>query len=320
MTHKLDIRKIWKIIFWVLIAVSVFIAFALFIKNNNSRATSISIKSLKDATAQSGLQIDEVLEGAQNEIDLMGALYQEMLEDSEVSADDLGKLAEEASFDYVEFTDENGIDLNYKGQTADVASRSYFQEGIKGNSGVDVVFDSKITGENLVVFYTPLYFDGEIIGVLTGSYRESKMQEIIYNTFFGEEARTFLCLRDGTVIASCNSGYVAESIFDDGNFNRELGSDVKSGLREALFNGKEYEFQYKGTKGTGNAYVTALGKSDWMLIQTYPSQVTSQLVQAANKAGIILLAELIWNRKLTVIWRVSNQKDWWDMNRETMQS
>lgn len=293
MLHINDMRKIWKLIFIVIIAVSVFAVFGLFIRNNNKRATSISIKSLKDATIQSGLQIDEILKSAQNEMGLLTALYEEILEDSEVHAEDLQKLAEETSFDYIEFANIHGIDLNSEGKTAEVSDRKYFQEGIKGNSGVEVVFDSKITDENLVIFYAPLHFHDEIIGVLTGSYRESKMQEIIYNTVFGEEARTFLCMRDGTVIASCNGGYISESIFDDGNFKSELASDVKEGLKEALSTGREYEFQYQGKSGTGNAYVTAIGESEWMLVQTYPSQVTSQFVHDANKAGIILLIQLI---------------------------
>lgn len=273
--------------------ICVLAAFGLFIQNNNNRATAISVKSLKDSTAQSGMQIDEILDAAQNEIKLTAALYEEMLEDAEVTVKDLEKLSEETSFEYIGFTNTDGYELYWDDEQIDVSGRTYFQEGMKGNSGIDVVFDSKIVDETLIILYTPLYSDGEMIGVLTGAYIESQIQQIIYNTFFGEEARTFLCQKDGTIIASYNGGYVAESIFDDKNFNRELEPGVKKELSEALMEGREYEFQYKGTNGTGNAYVTPLEKCDWMLIQTYPSGVTSQLVQEANKAGIALLTELI---------------------------
>lgn len=292
MVH-IEEKKNWKIILGVLVTVSVLAAFGMFIRDNNQRAASISIKSLKDATIQSGLRIDGVLERAENEIDLTSALYEEMLEKPEVNAEDLKKLTDETSFDYIEFTDVNGWDMNSEGKTAEVSDRNYYQKGMAGQSGVDVLTDSKITNENLVVFYTPMYYDGDIIGVLTGSYREEKMKEILYSTFFGEDARTFLCLRNGNIIASCNGNDASESIFDEGNFNRELDSDVEEKLREALLTGKEYEFQYQGSNGTGNAYVTALDYDDWMLIQTFPSQVTSQFVHAANKAGIFLLAELM---------------------------
>jgi signal transduction histidine kinase/DNA-binding response OmpR family regulator len=68
---------------------------------------------------------------------------------------------------------------------------------------------------------------------------------------------------------------------------------VVTELTEALRTGEEYEFQYEGTKGTGNAYVTTLEQTGWVLIQTYPSQVTSNIIWQANRAGIILLVELI---------------------------
>lgn len=293
MVHKNTKGKSKKVILITLMVVCVIAAFALFIKDNNRRATSISMKSLRDATVQSAARIEDVLKCAYNEIGLTAALYEEILEDSEVNAKDLEKLSEETSFDYIEFVNSDGIDLNADGKTIDVSDRGYFQEGMKGKSGVTVTFDSRITNENLVVFYMPLYFEGEIKGVLTGSYKESTMQEIMYNTFFGEEARTFVCMRDGTIIACCNGGQVSESIFDDGNFSKGIDDEVKSELREALLNGREYEFQYEGSNGTGNAYATGLGEGEWMLIQTYPSQVTSQFVRDANKAGINLLLELV---------------------------
>lgn len=288
-----DKKSVWKIIFGVLAASSVIFAFALFIQDNNRRAASLSANYLKDVTKQCAQQIDEVLERAQAEIRMMASLYEEKLEDAKINYKDLRKLSEESPFDYVEFTDANGIDINAEGNTAEVSERHYFQSGMNGNSGFDVVFDSKITNENLVIFYAPLHYDGQRIGVLTGSYREDQMKEILYSTFFGESARTFLCMRDGTVISSCNGDYSPKSIFEKECFNGALDSEVEQGLRNALRAGEEYEFQYEGTAGTGNAYVMALTNSEWLLVQTFPSQVTSQMIQNANRAGIVLLVELM---------------------------
>lgn len=293
MIHGNDRKKTDKIFLGVIVILCVFLAFTLFIRDNNRRATSISVKSLKDSTVQSAQRINEVIKAAQNEIRLTASLYENMIEDSDVAQADLQMLEEESSFDYIEFVESSGMDMNADGKTIDVSDRVYYQEGMKGNSGVEALLDSRITKERLVVFYTPLYYHDEIIGVLTGSYRENKMQEILYNTFFDEDARTFLCLRDGQVIASCNKEYSPDSVFENESFNSNLGENVEKELREALLKGEEYEFQYQGTAGTGHACVTTIGDMEWMLIQTFPSQVTSQFIQEANKAGIYLLAELI---------------------------
>jgi signal transduction histidine kinase/DNA-binding response OmpR family regulator len=291
--QKSDKKNIWKIFFAIAAVLSVAAAFALFINDNNKRATSISINSLKDATSQSAQRIDEILDRAQKEIALTAALYEEMLEEPQVKAGDLKILTEESPFDYIEFVDRNGIELNQEGRTRDISDRYYYEDGINGNKGIDVVFSTENDEENLVVFYTPMYYEGKIIGVLTGHYTENQIDSIIYNTFFEEDSRTFLCMKDGTIIASGKGDYASKSIYDEGTFHSTLDTQVKEQLRQALLNGEEYEFQYFGTDGTGNAYVTVLDKSDWVIIQTFPSQVTSQIIREANRAGVQLLLQLI---------------------------
>lgn len=282
----------WKILLAMFSAVLVILAFILFIQDNSKRAAQISLQSLKDATVQSAYRIDEILNRSMNELNLAANLYEELLKSSEVTAESLQMLTDLTSFNYIEFTNSSGIDLTPHGETADVSQRDYFIDGMNGNNGVCIVFDSKITNENLVVFYTPLHCNNEIIGVLTGSYNEKYMADILYNTFFGEDSKSFLCLQDGTIIASLSENYASKSIFESKNFSKGLSQSAEDGLRNALLNGENYEFQYNGSYGTGNAYAAFLGNSKWVLVQTFPSQVTSRFIQSANNAGIILLIEL----------------------------
>jgi signal transduction histidine kinase/CheY-like chemotaxis protein len=286
---KREIRKILLVLFAV---VSVMLAFFLFLQDTNRQSASISIKSLKDSVTQSALRIDEVLDNGQASISLTADLYELMLEEPQVKPEDLKELADESPFNYIEFVDQDGYDLNADGDTFDVSDRSYFTNGMSGGSGVDVILDPRNSDEHLIVFYTPLHYEQQTIGVLLGIFKESQMQEILYRTFYGEESRTFLCMRDGSVIASYQSGETPESIFEPDNFNGSLDEQVEQELRRALWTGEEYTFQYQGSAGTGNAYVTPLSKSEWVLVQTFPSQATSQIVQNANKAGLLLLAEL----------------------------
>ena len=41
-----------------------------------------------------------------------------------------------------------------------------------------------------------------MVGILTGRYRQQQVREIITSSYFDEPANTYLCLSDGTVIAS----------------------------------------------------------------------------------------------------------------------
>jgi signal transduction histidine kinase/DNA-binding response OmpR family regulator len=286
-------KKLRGIVFVGILVLCVAVAFAFFIEDNSRRATQISVKSLKDATNQCTQRIDKILERAQSEIILTADLYEEMLTKPKVEPSDLKTLTDKSPFDDIEYVDVNGVEINSDGRKLDVSDRDYFLDGLNGNSGICPDFKSDINMENLVVFYSPLYYDKEIIGVLLGIYTEGQMEEVLYSSFFDESSRTFLCTRDGTVIASGTPGHISDSIFEATNFNTELAPEVQDELREALRTGSEYEFQYEGTSGTGNAYVTTLQQNDWMLVQTFPSQVTSQIISDANRAGVTLLVELI---------------------------
>jgi signal transduction histidine kinase/CheY-like chemotaxis protein len=273
--------------------VCIIIAFAIFIKSTDERATSISVNSLKDVTVQSSERINEIMNRAEKEILLTAALYEHMLESPNVTKEDLEVLTEESPFDYIEFVTTEGVHITENGNHKDSSDEVYCEDALKGHTGVSAVFDSKIAKENLVVFYTPLSYDNEILGVLTGIYKESQMKEMLHNTLFGEEARTILCDGEGNIIAGNSESEDAESVFDVGVFHRELSSDVQNELKVALLEGNEYEFQYEGTGGVGNACVTPLSKNGWMLIQTFPSTATAQIVRQSDRAGVQLLVELI---------------------------
>lgn len=42
-----------------------------------------------------------------------------------------------------------------------------------------------------------------------------------------------------------------------------MRKEIERELREALLEGREYEFQYEGSSRTANAYVTTVGEGEW---------------------------------------------------------
>lgn len=287
-------KKIWKkVLSSGILAGLIIFLFAYFIQENNVRIVSQNARYIEDVTLQTSQRIDEVLDSAQAGINTISTLYGQTLEKPEVNFDELKKLTEKYPFDYIEYVNKDGVDFNGEGRTTNVSDREYYKEGMKGNSGMDVIFDSRIDDENLVVFYAPLYFKGEIIGVLTGHYRESQMQEILETTFFGEKARTFLCVRDGRVIACSMQGDQPENIYENFQVSKGLEQSVFEQFDQSFKTGKSYGFIYAGSSGTGNAYMTTLPKSGWTLVQTFPSAATKSMQENANAAGIMLEVGLI---------------------------
>ncbi|MCB7318807.1 hybrid sensor histidine kinase/response regulator [Lacrimispora sp. 210928-DFI.3.58] len=288
-------RKMWMQILFacILLAFVVFIS-VIFTKENNERIIRQNENYVEDVTVQMAERIDDILASAQNSINTMAYLYGKSLESPEVDANALKDMAENSVFEYVEFVDKNGIDLTFEGKKADVSDREYYIEGMKGNSGVFVTLQSRITNETLVSFYTPLRYKDEIIGVLNGIYGEEGMRRLLSTKFFGTQAKTYLCTGDGTVISSFGDDKAPKNMLDALPGTIKVSEESLKDIRQAFEKHESCGYRYDGKQGTGNAYLTGISQNDWMLMQTFPSAVTNNMIEKANAAGIQMEGCLIF--------------------------
>lgn len=148
-------------------------------------------------------------------IKVMAHWFGESMDSPEVTCADLQELTDSSPFDYVRFADKNGVNLAADGRKNDATDREYFIEGMSGKSGISITFVSRITSETLVNFYTPLEYDGEIIGVLRGVYlADNQMKKHLEASFFGVNAHTFLCTSDGELISCDYDGEVSGNVIE----------------------------------------------------------------------------------------------------------
>ena len=287
-------RKMWmQILFACILLAFVVVISVFFTKENNERIIQQNESYVEDVTVQMAERIDDILTNAQNSIDTMAYLYGESLQSPEVEKKALNDMAVNSIFEYVEFVDKNGMALTFEGKKADVSDREYYIEGMKGNSGICMTLHSRITDEILVTFYAPLCYKDEIIGVLNGIYREEGMQKILSTEFFGTQAKTYLCTQDGTVISSFGDKNAPENMIEALPGTIKVSEESLEEIRQAFAKHESCGFRYTGIQGTGNAYITGISQNDWMLMQTFPSTVTNNMIEKANAAGIQLEACLI---------------------------
>lgn len=271
----------------------IIIVFVLFMKKNSDQIIAQNAKYVEDATRQNVERIDDLLVSAQQNINTIAYLYGKTLDSPEVDFEQLNELKDNSPFNDIDFIDENGIDIDENGKTTDVSDRAYFKDGIQGNSGMEVIFDSRITEKNIVVFYAPLKYKGKIIGLLAGFYREEQMSDILYTTFFGKETRTFLCMDDGRVIAHSMDIEYPKNIFDYLKDEVEIKTGSIEEISKVFQKHDNYQLTYEGSSGTTNAYIRGLDQKDWVIFQTFPSAVTSAMIGYANLSGVMLEIELI---------------------------
>ena len=288
-------RKIEKITVGIVVFVIVILLFFLFSTQNRKRIFRQNENYVQDSTEQTAAQLDEMLSRALDDIEMMSCLFGKTLESTQVTVQDLQELTALSDFDYVRYTDADGVNMAADGRTSISTDREYFLEGMEGKTGMSVTPSSRITNETLVNFYTPLRWNGEVIGVLRGVYlANDRMREILKSSFFGVDSASFLCDARGTLIASNQEAETLAKTMKDALANDEYGR--KNGgekIAEALKTGQSTGFTFRIDRQIGNGYVSRLESNNWFLIQTFPAQVTGSMSQEAIRAGIFLEVSLI---------------------------
>ena len=286
--------KSGRVIVIVLALAVIMGAFAVFLTMNTERINAQNAQYLQGSTQQSARRISEWMTDSQTEVKLLSSMYERGLARAEdASIEGIKVLAETTKFDYVTFSAMDGLTVDDRGQTGDASDREYYVRGIEGDSGVCATADSLFYGALSVIFYTPLRYDGEVIGVIAGAYREDSMEEFLATYFFGEQTSTYLCTRDGTVVAHSSSLAYANEVGNAQDLYFENGSTsdiTRADLEEAFHNGSSVTFDYKGESGSGMAYVMQLPDYDWMLMRTFPSSITDGMTASANLAGMVFVS------------------------------
>jgi len=84
-------------------------------------------------------------------------------------AEVLGSLISTTPFSRIEYIRSDGMNLTDAGAPFDASEREYYIRGITGESGIWINYHPKYSEEPLLNFYTPLYYNNKIAGVLTGT-------------------------------------------------------------------------------------------------------------------------------------------------------
>ena len=271
----------------------VIIAFFLFITMNNERISEQNAKYLQGSTEQSARRINEWMTDSQTEVKLLASMYESTLGSVEdIDVDSIKQLADYTKFDYTTISLAGGRTFDNTGKEGDASDREYYLQGMEGASGVCATDHSLFYDDLSVIFYTPLYFQGEVVGVISGAYREGSMEEFLRTYIFDEQTNTYLVERDGAVVAHSSTTYSnnvrnAADLYLEGE---GPGNISRTELEEAFRNGTSVTFTYQGDSGSGTAYVMQVANYDWMLMRTFPASITDAMQARANLAGLVLVA------------------------------
>ncbi len=291
---------IGQIAFIIALIAFILVALFAFIRINNDRVLAQNASYVGDAAELSASRVSNVIRVAQGNIKNLAGLYGGVLTDDHPNSEVLEKLTDNATFDYIRFIDADGNIVTKSGETVNVADRDYFIDGMKGNSGLCYIKESKHTNEIYFVFYAPVNHEGKIVGLLVGVFTHDNMKSHIATTFFDTEATTYLCNIDGEVLAYSGTATWLEdsekynnNILDYYTHSERVSDDIVGEIRDAFTENRSYSYTFHGTSGESTAYAANVKYNDWMLIQVFPSSVTVGMIDISQRAGIFLVVGVV---------------------------
>ena len=287
-------KPVQEIIYAVFLFVAIILLFFWFTEQNSRRTKEQNRDYAADSARMKSEQIDEELNNALSRIDTYAYFVGEGLTEPEITAQMLAKMEENSQFDAILFTDLDGIDYASDGRTANVTDRGFYSDGISGNSDMEIVFASHFFDETMACFYTPVYYDGQIIGILRGAFlAEEYLRSMLSTTYFGEEAQVFLCSPDGRVIASSDGTTYEKHLLDVLTETGVIDQAAADQVLQIFENGGEGAFACDSSSKTDNICVTYLPHNQYVFVQIFPKNVTQNMIAEENLVGIQLEIMLI---------------------------
>jgi len=268
-----------------LVILLIMAAFFVFTKENRRRITAQNMEYIKDSTVQIANRADEVLLEGYDNIRILSAFLSHSLDSPDVDVEQIRELAGNSVFDFIEFADKDGMDHNITGGVSDARDRQYYLDGMKGNVGMEVIFNSRATHETLLMFYSPIIFENEPAGVLIGVFQASnRLTRLLQADYFGEQANLYLCTPEGRLVASnLPLDPSAElSIADLAEGDESLADRMNAALKT----GQSITFSL-GEKGASGC-MAKLPENGWFLVQVFPKSANDIMVWNTNFTGILL--------------------------------
>ena len=287
-------KSIQEVLYVFCMLIAIIILFQWYTTENKHRIEERNKNYASDSARLMAVHIDEELNNALNRINTYTFFLGESLTEPAGTVQMLGTIEEHSQFDACLFTDKDGRNYTSDGRTSVADTHDYYVNGIKGEDGITVVYDSVFFDETMISFYAPVRFEGEIIGVLRGTYlAEEYLKDMLSTTYFGEPAEVYLCMPNGEVIASsgdqCYTGDLLDILTESGVIDAGTAQDA----REVFTSGEEGAFVCDSNSTTDNICVMYLPGNNYVLVQTFPKNVTQSMIKAENLVGIRLESMMI---------------------------
>lgn len=248
----------------------------------------VYIGVLSGRTAQ---HAGDVFQDKLSAITSAACLYGEALGEDGADMTHLAQLEQVSGFDRIRFIDADGVSYTSDGETALVADRVYYMDGIRGGSGIISVSASRFNSARFIGFYAPVQLGDEVIGVLLGLLDEETVSAVLETELYGCPAFTMLVDANGLSLGQyrANLAYMEDLDAALSHFQVSQARDVL----EAAADQTAMTFSFVGSGGASEGGIQPVSGTGWSLLQLFPSQVAAQMLAEINRDQHLTMLVLV---------------------------
>ena len=137
-------RRILSILTVIVAALSI-LSIVIFALRSRKNISQNNQEYLLENTRQTALLVYNSLEKGLANIQVLSRLVSGIITSPELDIPLLQRMIGDSIFDFIEFVDVEGKNHNITGDLSEAGDRQYYWDSMRGNSGVELIFNSRAT-------------------------------------------------------------------------------------------------------------------------------------------------------------------------------
>ncbi len=271
---------------------------------NYKRIVSQNLNYIEDSALQEANQIEQNLKSAEALVSNAAKQFSTLstLQNGMDPKELIAAIFDNSLFDRIAYVAPDGQYYSLE-ETTEVSAQAYFERAMRGVTGRQALSESRVTHEPAIIFYSPVTINGQLSGAMAGFYEQNMLKEMFSNTRLNYNAHTYILDAKGNVIVSSEDDETSTTILEKLNADTFEASENYASIVNFVHddNAKCFSFSFGGVPNTFVGTIVKFKENDWLLMSVLPSSVTENIVNAANRSGVILETILIFVFVLYII-------------------
>ncbi len=276
----------------IMIAIFAIAAFGLYMYNDtlNKYLSDNTYSTLEEILQQQKFNFTSEVNAEFKSIKSIASMISHNEGDANTILTMLKEVVEDTNFENMLIVDPEGNALVTNGEKINIKNRAYFKRALTGETLLSEPLESLLRDTVVMIMATPIEKDGEVTGVLVGSYPADKLSQLFLPSFKGK-GYVYVVNNEGEIIVRTTNDY---SLLKANNYLEQLSEcefydlDSFETVRSNLYLNRSGLIKYDLEGDKRLASYDGIGINDWNIFTIVPEEVmTAYSSKITTNTGLL---------------------------------